>query len=142
MFNQNQRYRWRFINGDFSKEDWKNLSLFGKPIISRDIIDYDSYFYGPTISVTIRQYQVLEIYRKVTESCKRTKCTCTGLWLTRILNTILFIFPPVKKVMLRKRKYSGKTNEQSKAENSLHTSCDVGGWPYVFSSHGKVLVAG
>lgn len=40
----------------------------------RGIIDYDSYFNGPTISVTIRKYQVLGIYRKITENYKRTKC--------------------------------------------------------------------
>lgn len=102
-----------------AKKTGKTFPFFGKPIISRDIIDYDSYLYGPTISVTIRKYQVLGIYRKITENCKRTKCMCTGLWLTPILNTKLFIFPLVKKVMLQKRKYSGKTNEQSKAGNSL-----------------------
>lgn len=65
-----------------------------------------------------------------------------GLWFIHVLNTVLFIFYLLKKVMLQKRKYSGKNNEQSKAGNSFHTSCDLMGCPCVWGSHCKVLVAG
>lgn len=83
-------------------------------------------FYEPTISIAISKYQVLGIYRKITENYKRTKCMFSGLWFTYNLKTLLFLFSFLKKVILQKRKYSGKANEQSKAgTNSIQ---DVTWW--------------